>query len=457
MEQTLASYIPSTRTYLKGIMLSAFFLMMIKPVNAQTAKTADSTERWNFHYQLTVINQSHAAFQAPYSGDNSLSPQEEEALSLTTTIYVGKKLWKGGSLYFNPEISGGSGLSSTRGMAGFPNGETFRIGTTAPGLYLARLFYRQYFALGKQDSIVETDANQLRERVPVKCIVFTAGKISLSDMFDANTYSHDPRMQFFNWALMANGAWDYPANTRGYTDAIALEYISPSYELRAALSLEPTDANGPDFDYHFTKSNGLTLEFVKNLSIKSHKGAIRLLAYRNVNKAPSYGNVINAYLNNTDPSLNVLTGTTYGSVKYGLGLNAEQELTNNLGMFLRAGWNDGKTATWAFTEIDRTASLGLTYAGKQWHRPDDKLALAVVVNGISADHRAFLSLGGYGFIIGDGKLTNYKTENILEAFYDAKLTASFYLTADYQYAQNPAYNADRGPVNIFAIRAHVEF
>ncbi|EHQ26927.1 carbohydrate porin [Mucilaginibacter paludis] len=424
---------------------------------AQNTHSPDSTEKWNSHFQLTVIDQSHPSFKSPYSGTNSLTSDSEEALSLTTTLFIGRKLWKGAAVYFNPEVSGGSGISSARGIAGFSNGETFRIGNPSPALYLGRLFLRQYIALTKDEELVQSDNNQLKEYVPTKRIVITAGKFALSDLFDNNSYSHDPRSQFLNWSLMGNGAWDYPANTRGYTDGIVLEYITPSWEVRAAGTLVGTYANGPDFDYHFWDAYSSTVEFTKNISLNSHKGKVNLLLFRNVSKAPVYRDVINNYLNKTDVSLDVINGKDYGHAKYGIGINAEQELTKSLGAFFRSSWNDGKTATWAFTEIDRSISLGLNYTGASWHRPEDNFGIAGVINGISKDHRDFLNIGGYGFIIGDGQLSNYKTEDILEAYYSARLNKNLVVSGDYQFVQNPAYNADRGPVNVFSIRAHIEF
>jgi len=417
-------------------------------------RPADSIENWNLHFQLTVIDQSHPAFNAAYSGQNSLNPNQEEALSITTTLFIGKRLWNGGALYFNPEIAGGGGISSARGIAGFTNGETFRIGSSAPALYLGRLFFRQTIPLSgaDRDKLVGSDANQLKEYLPEKRVVITAGKFAVSDLFDNNAYSHDPRTQFINWSLMSNAAWDYAANTRGYTDGLALEYITPEWAARAATTLEPTYANGPDLDYNFLKAYSQTVEVSKNISHNKHNGVIRLLLFRNVTKAPAYRDVIA-----TDPTLDVIYGKNYGGIKYGFGVNGEEQLTDNLGLFFRGSWNDGKTATWAFTEIDNSVSAGLNYTGKQWHRPDDVFGLASVVNGISPDHRDFLKAGGYGFIIGDGKLINYRTENIIEAYYSAKLDKRLYLSVDYQFVQNPAYNADRGPVNVFAIRAHVEF
>ncbi|MBW4890216.1 carbohydrate porin [Mucilaginibacter sp. HMF5004] len=413
---------------------------------------ADSTEKWNMHFQMTVIDQSHTAFTAPYTGDNSLNPAAEEALSITTTLFVGRKLWKGASLYFNPEVSGGSGVSSARGIAGFVNGETFRIGSPAPALYLGRLYYKQYIPLSEDEDLVPSDVNQLKEYVPRKRIVITAGKFAVSDFFDNNNYSHDPRSQFINWSLMSNGAWDYAANTRGYTDGIVLEYVTPKWSARVAGTLEPSYANGPEFDYDYFKSYSQTAEITKNLEFNKHEGAIRLLLFRNVTKAPAYRDVIQ-----NDPTLDVINGKNYGGVKYGFGINGEQELNNNLGVFFRIGWNDGKTATWAFTEIDQTISAGLNYTGAQWKRPNDVFGLAGVINGISDDHRAFLNAGGYGFIIGDGKLPHYATEKIVEAYYSAQINKNLFLSGDYQFVQNPAYNTDRGPVNVFSIRAHVEF
>ncbi len=424
-------------------------------VNAVSAQQTDTLKkRVNFHFQLTAINQSHPAFHAPYSGQNSLQPGAEEELSLTSTMFIGTRLWKGASVYFNPEISGGRGFSSAVGVAGFPNGETFRIGSSAPALYLARLFFRQHIALSKEVNTAGDDANQITELVPQKRITITAGKFAVADMFDSNSYSHDPRTQFMNWSLMSAGAWDYPANTRGYTSGLVIEYITPSWAVRIGTVLVPTYANGPDLDHHYGKAHGNVLEVQKNMAFGKRKGSVRFLAFRNVSKAANYVEVINYHRNRGD-SLDVINGQKYGGVKYGFGINGDQELTNELGFFFRGSWNDGQTATWAFTEIDRSGSIGINLAGRSWHRPNDTFGLAAVVNGISGSHRAYLAAGGFGFIIGDGKLTNYKTENILETYYSARINGSLTMSLGYQYIQNPAYNADRGPVNVFSVRAHI--
>ena len=428
-------------------------------VFAQT--TIDSIKKWSYHFQLTAINQTHPSFKAKYSGDNSLkNTAESRKLSLTTTLFLGRKFWKNGALYFNPEITGGSGISSTKGIAGFTNGETFRIGSTAPALYIARLFFRQYIPLKNTEyKTVESTANQVEEKIPTSRITITAGKISLSDFFDNNAYSHDPRAQFMNWSLMSNGAWDYPADTRGYTQGVVAELIKPSFAIRFSSVLVPRKANGLKLDYKVTKAHSETIEFEKTFKTK-RPTTIRLLAYHSISQAPTYNNTLAEIKFGDSASVDVYTGEMewkrYGGVKYGFGFNAEKEISGTIGTFLKASWNDGKTATWAFTEIDQSISAGINIKGDSWKRVNDNIGIAQVINGISKAHQNFLNAGLYGFIIGDGKL-NYGVEAITEIYYKAQIASSFFISADYQFVNNPAYNKDRGPVHVFAIRGHIEF
>ena len=408
-------------------------------------------ENWSFHFQLTTVMQGHPSFKAAYSGKNSLADTAERALSLTSTFYLGRKLWKGAEAYFNPEISGGRGMSSALGVAGFPNGETFRIGDPAPALYTARLFIQQQFNLGHSDTIAtEAGPNQLAGFTYKKALFVRAGKFALSDYFDDNGVSHDPRTGFMNWSLMSNGAWDYPANTRGYTYSLMAELVLPQWEFRAATSLVPTYANGPSIDMHYFKAHAETVEAARKYEIGGKPGMLRLLAFRNLTKAPAYATA-------TATDKDVIYGKAYGSVKYGFGINAKQQIGNNLNLFTRAGWNDGRTATWAFTEIDRSVSAGATLQGNDWHRAEDKIGIALVSNGISAAHAAFLASGGYGFMVGDGSLNRRGAESIAEIYYSASLFSHCWLSVDYQFVNNPAYNKDRGPVHVFAARAHISF
>lgn len=423
---------------------------------AQDALLKDSG--WNFHFQFTGIIQYNPSFQAPYSGQNSFLPEKAHAFSVTTTAYIGRKLWQGAAIYFDPEMAGGTGLSSTLGIAGFPNGETFRIGAAQPVVYVARLFLRQQITLDKNHFDTLADGiNQLKEVVSRKRLTINFGKFGMADYFDQNAVSHDPRTDFMNWSLMNNGAYDYAANTRGYTVGLIAEYFTPGWVLRAGTSLEPVYANGPTLNFDWFKTNSETFEVQKDYLFRGLPGTARLLFYYNTSKAPAYQTVINEDLNGTDTTLDVIYGTAYGGKKYGFGINLSQVFSKKLSSFFRLGWNDGKTATWAFAEIDNSVSLGFRYYGIGKGRMADNIGLAFVSNGISSGHRDFLNIGGYGFMIGDSKLPHYTRENIFELFYEVKLFEQLYGTLDYQFVSNPAYNHDRGPVSLLAARVRVFF
>jgi high affinity Mn2+ porin len=439
--------------------LSILLLVQICTIPVFSQSLLDSNKNWSFHFQLTAINQSHPAFKAKYAGNNSLANEaERQKLSVTTTLFVGRKLWKNASVYFNPEIAGGAGISAAKGIAGFPNGETFRIGSTDPKLYIARLYLRQHISL-KKNAVekIEEGSNQVAEIVPANRLSFTAGKICLADFFDKNTYSHDPRTQFLNWSLMSNAAWDYPADTRGYTQGLVAELVHPNWAVRVASVLVPRKANGLQLDYKITKAHSETIEIEKSWQ-GARPGVVRLLVFRNATQAPTYATTLLDVKNGDSSSVDVYSGIKewkkYGGVKYGLGINAEEEIAPSVGVFAKASYNDGKTATWAFTEIDESASAGINIKGAGWKRPGDNVGIAQVINGISKDHQHFLNAGLYGFIIGDGRL-NYGAESITETYYQAQISTAFSLSFDYQFVLHPAYNKDRGPVNVFAFRGHI--
>jgi len=418
-------------------------------VRAQQADTAKD-EKFSCHFQTTVITQYKPGFQAKYTSTNSLSPKEETQSTITSTLYAGAKLWKGATVFLNPEISGGSGLSSTLGIADATNGEAFRVGSTEPTIYLARLFFQQVFALDKNTIHQSSDFNQLQSYVPTKYFAVTVGKVGVADYFDDNTYSHDPRTQFLSWGLMDNGAWDYPANTRGYTPSVVLEYVTPKNELRYAISLVPLVANGQDMNWNISKANSSSLEFTHRYSLNGKDGAVRLLSYLTTTDMGNYNESIAL-----DPTAPDITATrTYGRTKYGFGLNAEQAITKDAGIFARASWNDGNNETWAFTEIDHSVSAGISVVGNSWKRAGDNVGLATVASGISRPHRTYLKDGGTGFMLGDGNL-NYSLESLTEFYYSAEVVKnSIYLSGAYQFILNPGYNKDRGPVNVFSIRVH---
>lgn len=444
------------------IILAALALVgFTKIASAQQTKTDTVVSKWTTHFQTTVIAQKHSGFKSLYSGTNSLADTvEPTATSLTATLFIGRKLWKGAAFYFNPEVSGGKGLSFATGVAGALNGETYRVGAVEPQVFIARAYLQQHIPLGNTSyENVNDDFNQVAEKIPTNRITISAGKFAIADFYDDNTYSKDPRTQFLNWSLWANGAWDYPANTRGYTYGIVAEVIKPDWSIRLSSVAVPRIANYHLLEYN-AHAHSETIEVEHKFSISKHPGNIRFIVSNTSSQAPSYQDGLKAIANNDTFLLNVIQGNeehkSYGGKKFGLGLNIEQRLTSEMGFFSRLGWNDGKYATWAFTEIDNTVNTGISIKGMKWKRPNDVFAIAAVSNGISKDHKDFLKTGGYGFIIGDGKL-NYGRETIIETYYDAKLTKFFWLTFDYQFVNNPGYNKDRGPVHVFAIRGHVEF
>jgi hypothetical protein len=444
-----------------------YFILILFTAQGAFAQHNDSMQvsPWNFHFQLTVIDQNHSGFHSKYSGMNSLADTVETgAVSVTSTIYVGRRLWKGAAAYFNGELSGGHGLSYALGVAGALNGETYRIGDPSPVISAARYYIQQMIPLGHSGYEPQNDDidNQLVGTIPSSRLVITAGKFSMSDFYDDNVYSHDPRTQFMNWALMSNGAWDYPANTKGYTYGLVVELIKPGWAARLSSVAVGATANHSDMEYRFGKAHSETLEITRKLQlVHGQPGSLGLIASYSASRAPSYQDGLTALKTGDFGLLNVFSGNgkglSYGGHKTGLYLNLAQGITPDLGFFARAGWNDGKYATWAFTEIDRTLSAGLSLKGTCWKRKDDVVGIGQIINGLSADHQAFLKGGGYGFIIGDGNL-NYGHESITEAYYSAQVTKAFWLTFDYQLVVNPGYNKDRqGPVHVFAFRGHVVF
>ncbi|AYD48131.1 carbohydrate porin [Arachidicoccus soli] len=445
----------------KILAISFIYIFKSQMIFAQTVIDSTKQMRWSKHFQFTTITQAHSAFKAAYSGNNSLADTAETgATTVTATLFLGHSLWKNAAIYADPELSGGRGLSSALGVAGALNGESYRVGDAAPSIFLARAYVQQNIPLKNTTyEYAPDDENSVAGKIPTSRITISAGKFSIGDFYDNNKYSHDPRSQFLNWSLMGNGAWDYPANTRGYTMGAVVELIKPEWAIRLSSVAVPRIANAPKMEYNITKAHSETLEFERALNIHQHPGTLRLLFSQTYSRAPSYAEGIQALLKNDTTVLNVISGkaenTTFGGRKFGIGYSFDQELTSDIGIFSRAGWNDGRYASWAFTEIDRSLSVGFSIKGNIWKRANDKLGIATVINGISKDHRDFLHAGGYGFIIGDGNL-NYGHESVIEAYYNLQFSPFIWISFDYQFVNNPAYNKDRGPVNAIGIRGHIQ-
>ncbi len=427
------------------------FFIPVSQISASPFPDSSRSEDWSLHVQATVVGQAHSRFAARYSGLNSLDLNSEFKSSLTATLFGGCSVWRGGEVYCNPELVGGSGFSGTTGIAGFPNGEIFRIGASHPQLTVARLFIRQTLGWGGMMETVSADANQIAGVRAVDRMTITVGKFSVVDQFDDNAYSHDARTQFLDWALMDNGAWDYPADTRGYTWGISLDLHRQQWSARVYAVMVPFEANGLRMDPYLAKANGEAVELEYRHSENSYPGVIRFAGYVNNARMGTYRDALSANASNPD------VGQTrrYGTSKVGYSVNMEQAISANTGLFVRGGWNDGKTETWAFTEIDRTVSLGIAMAGTAWNQPDASAGLAFVLNGLSADHREYLAAGGYGFLVGDGRLS-YAGEFITEGYYRQTLVTGIFLSGHVQYVVNPGYNRDRGPVPVLSLRIHYE-
>jgi high affinity Mn2+ porin len=429
-----------------------------KPPASATAPatdTPDAPERWNWFYQATSIGDYHGAFPALYSGPFSLQNYPERDVSLTTTLFLGFRLAANTQIYFDPEIAGGRGFSGVNGIANSPNGELPRVASATPKPYIARLYVTQDFGFGDERENVESDANQLGGSRPVNRYSISVGRFSVTDFFDDNAFSHDPRTQFMGWAVMYNGAWDYPADTRGYTWGWVHELHTKHWSLRYGSAAEPRVANGLRFDRRLFRDRGDMFEGERRWNSEGRKGAIRLLGFLLHTDSGSYAEAI-ALSQQTGQRPDVTATREHGRLKYGAGISADQEITKDIGVFGRLGWNDGKTESFAFTAIDRLATIGVSVKGARWKRPQDVAASEITVSGLSAVHAQYLARGGYDFLIGDGAL-RYGTENIWESYYNARLFHGFFAGYDLQYVVNPAYNQDRGPVWIHSLRLHIEF
>ena len=412
-------------------------------------------ESWNAKFQTTYIWQGKAPFNAAYSGTNSLTPEREKSYSFTGTAFLGMRPWAGGELYFNPEGAQGVPLSNLTGLGGFTNGEIARTAGPTPTFYVARVFLRQTWGLGGAQTAVDSAANQLAGTIDSHRIVLTIGKLSVMDIFDNNAYSHDPRTQFLNWSLMTAGAYDYAADSRGYSWGAALEYYHDDWAIRAGRFMQPKLPNQLALDQNIFRHYGDQIEVEHDHTLAGQPGKVRLLAFRNRTVMSRFQDALDyAALHGSVPNIN---NVRYGDqIKYGFDLNLEQQLTPDVGVFGRASWADGKTETYAFTEIDNSLAAGALVKGSAWGRTLDSMGVAFVQNGLSHQRRDYLAGGGISFFIGDGAL-NYRPEKILETYYSLGVVKGTWLTLDYQYIRHPAYNADRGPVSIGAVRLHGEF
>lgn len=418
------------------------------------------TSRWWLSGQINVIAQGHGNFPALYTGVKSLNPQSEIGASRIFTLYTAARLNHSSDIVFDLEEASGNGISNSLGLAGYPNIDVVRVpgqGTplsTAP--YMARAIFRYVFPLSKETEEADVGPLGVLRSLPLRRLEFRAGKMALADFFDVNAVGSNSHFQFMNWTAVNNGAWDFAADTRGYTYAAMLEYDDRTWALRFAEALMPTVANSIVLDGDLARARGENLELELHPTVIAKRpAAVRLLAQVNHANMGDYREAVDLFVAGKTPRPIIEDTRRQGRVKYGFGINLEQQLSANLRAFGRFGWNEGRHESFAYTEVNQTFALGADYAGDRWHRQHDKIGLAFVTNGISGDHQEYLKLGGLGFLLGDGNLT-YGRENIFEGYYNVHFWRGIYGAIDIQHIRNPGYNRDRGPVLVPGLRLHIE-
>ena len=438
---------------------------------AEGAPVAVPEQRWNLHLQNTAIVDAVGFFPAKYSGPASLAPNDIKD-TVTLDLFAGLRLWSGAELHVDALSWYGSGLSYTHGIEDYPNGDAYKASAKSPYFSFAHLFIRQTIGLGGAQEEVRDDQLTLAGKQDISRLTFTLGRMSPLDIFDHNTYANDPHRQFMNWGMMANMAWDYGQDTLGYGTGLVVELNQPQWTLRYAFFQMPAYLNkgnagsgdagedqfltwpGRGAYAPFFKSWNMDCEFERRWSINDHPGVARFLTFLNMANMDTY-EAAAAILRANGPNADISSAQAYRHA-YGFGLNLEQEVTKNVGIFSRLGWNDGKTQALEYTDVNWTASLGVSVKGEAWRRPGDTFGFAGIMSGISRGNQNFLTAGGIGILDGDGALS-YSPEKVIETYYDCAVWKSVHLAFDYQFIADPAFNRDRGPVSVFGARAHWEF
>lgn len=412
-----------------------------------------SPEIYAVHGQFTYVEQDTLGFNAPYSGPNSLSPNRG-AETADATLYLGARPWPGAEAWLNGEVDQGFGLDDTLGAAGFPSGEAYKVGKNQPYLRLPRLFIRQNVTLGEPGEAVAAAPNQLAGSRSADRVVITIGKFSVGDIFDVNRYAHDPRADFFNWAAIDAGTFDYAADAWGYTAGAAVEWYQGAWTLRGGLFDLSDVPNSARLEPEFHEFQSI-VELERRHEIAGRPGHAALTVFESRGRMGLLDEAVQLAAA-TDTAVNIAAVRSYRS-RAGVSLNLEQQLAPDLGAFARLGKAAGNVETYEFTDIDRTAAAGLSLQGTRWHRADDTVGLVAINNGISAARERFLAAGGLGVLIGDGRLPHPGPEQILETYYSVAAVSFAQLSLDYQWINHPAYNRDRGPASVVAVRLHAQF
>jgi high affinity Mn2+ porin len=425
-------------------------LLLVLPAPA----VSEADETLAAHAQSTFVLQANARFRSPYQGANSLDagPHAKETFDLT--LYFGLRPWRSAEIWVDPEIDQGFGLSNTLGVAGFPNGEAYKIGKASPYAKLPRWFLRQTIDLGGASEAVEADLDQLAGHQSDDRLVLWLGKFSVVDVFDTNDQAHDPRSDFLNWTVIDAGTFDYAANAWGYTYGAAGELYEGSFSVRGGIFALSNVPNSVELDSSFGE-NELVGEIEHRHSILGEPGKIKVTVFRNRGRMGRFEDAIRLAELTGEPA--DIAAVRHTQSRAGVSFNVEQQVSKIVSLFLKGGMANGNIEPYEFSDVDRTLAGGITIKGDGWGRSNDKFGVAGVINGISAVHKHFLALGGLGILVGDGRLPHPGPEQIIEAYYDFAIAKQLRASLDAQFIDHPAYNRDRGPVPLGAIRLHSEF
>ena len=422
---------------------------------SQPATTTDvPSELWAIHAQSTFEEQYHPAFASPFRGGNSLDPGSRGDETFDASLYAGVRPWSGAEFWVNPEVDQGFGLSDTLGIAAFPSAEAYKVGEAVPYVRVPRLFFRQTIDLGGAVEKVDPDLIVLGGAQAANRVVLTVGKFGVADVFDTNSYAHDPRQDFSNWALVDTGSFDYAADAWGYSYGAAAEWYQDWWTLRGgafALSRVP---NSPALDTSGSQVQFL-VEAEERHTVWGRNGKLLVTAFLTRGRMGDYADAV-ALAQETGTAASVAAVRQYRS-RTGVDLDFQQAITAELGMFVRAGLAEGGREAYEFTDIDNTFAIGLALQGKRWGLPDDTVGLATVTDGISHRHKVYLEDGGLGILVGDGRLPSAGREQVVETYYSHALASYAHVTADYQFVNNPGYDRERGPVSILGIRVHLQY
>lgn len=421
---------------------------------AETSVDDNAGEAWAIHGQSTLVIQANSRFHSLYEGSNSLDHRANARETFDATAYLGVRPWAGAEIWINPEIDQGFGLSNTLGAAGFPSGEAYKVGKSAPYAKLPRWFLRETLNLGGERLNIDADLNQLRGHETADRLVLTIGKFGVVDVFDTSDQAHDPRKDFLNWTVIDAGTFDYAANAWGYTYGAAAELYRGSWTLRTGFFALSDVPNSEKIDSSFEQNEAIG-EIEHRHSIGGQPGKLKITLYRNRGGMGAFRDAIRIAEQTGEPA--DIAAVRRIQTRVGLSFNFEQQLSKSSSLFVKGGTANGNLEPFEFTDVDRTIALGMTFKGQSWRRADDELGVAGVINEISRVHERFLDLGGLGILVGDGQLPHPGAEEIVEAYYDLALSNSFHISIDGQLINHPGYNRDRGPVPLGAIRLHAQF